>query len=217
MIHIVDMADSGGESGTRHIPRMNPGSHKDAYERVKPMLEAIAAKVGGEPCVTYIGAGSSGHYVKMVHNGIEYGIMQLLGEVYDLLHRGAGLTNPQLADLFDRWHQGELNSFLMEITAKIFRKLDPKTGKHLVDVILDVARQKGTGKWTSQEAMDLQVPLLTIDAAVALRDMSAYDTERAQASKLLPGVATFQGDRLIFLEQVRHAAFASILLTYAQG
>ena len=161
------MGVSGGESGARHGPSMMPGGPKAAYDRVQPMLEAIAAKVNGEPCVAYIGAGSSGHYVKMVHNGIEYGIMQLLAEVYDLLHRGIGLTNPELADLFDRWHQGELNSFLMEITAKIFRKIDPKTGKHLVDVILDVARQKGTGKWTSQEAMDLQVPLLTIDAAVA--------------------------------------------------
>src|SRR6476620_4247831 len=138
------------------------------------MLDATAAKVQGEPCVMYIGAGASGHYVKMVHNGIEYGLMQLLAEVYDLCRRGLGMSAPELADLFGRWHQGELNSFLVEITAQVFRKADPKTGKPLVDVILDVARQKGTGKWTSQEAMDLQVPLLTIDAAVALRDLSAY-------------------------------------------
>jgi 6-phosphogluconate dehydrogenase len=154
----------------------------------------------------------------MVHNGIEYGIMQILAEVYDLLHRGLGLTNPELADLFESWHQGELNSFLMEITAQIFRKLDPKTGKHLVDVILDVARQKGTGKWTSQEAMDLQVPLLTIDAAVGLRDISAYEDERNQAVGLLKiPSATFGGDRAQILEQARQATYTAILLTYAQG
>ncbi|MSQ97393.1 MAG: NADP-dependent phosphogluconate dehydrogenase [Gemmataceae bacterium] len=217
-LNFFGMGVSGGESGARHGPSMMPGGPKAAYDRVRPMLESIAAKVNGEPCVAYIGAGSSGHYVKMVHNGIEYGIMQLLAEVYDLLHRGVGLTNSELADLFDEWHQGELNSFLMEITAKIFRKLDPKTGKHLIDVILDVARQKGTGKWTSQEAMDLQVPLLTIDAAVALRDISGYDVERAQASKLL----TYAGpvlsvNKAAFVEQMRNAIYATILLTYAQG
>ena len=217
-LNFFGMGVSGGESGARYGPSMMPGGPKAAYDRVQPMLEAIAAKVNGEPCVAYIGAGSSGHYVKMVHNGIEYGIMQLLAEVYDLLHRGVGLTNPELADLFDRWHQGELNSFLMEITAKIFRKIDPKTGKHLVDVILDVARQKGTGKWTSQEAMDLQVPLLTIDAAVALRDMSAYDTERSQAPQAAPiaGDAVQRRPRAC-LEQFRNATYTAILLTYAQG
>jgi 6-phosphogluconate dehydrogenase len=216
-LNFFGMGVSGGESGARHGPSMMPGGPKAAYERVKPMLEAIAAKVNGEPCVAYIGAGSSGHYVKMVHNGIEYGIMQLLAEVYDLLHRGAGLANPDLADLFERWHQGELNSFLMEITARIFRKLDPKTGKHLVDVILDVGRQKGTGKWTSQEAMDLQVPLLTIDAAVALRDISGYETERTQASALYKAGASFGGDKAALLEQARQATYAATLLTYAQG
>jgi 6-phosphogluconate dehydrogenase len=217
-LNFFGMGVSGGESGARHGPSMMPGGPKVAYDRVRPMLEAIAAKVNGEPCVAYIGTGSSGHYVKMVHNGIEYGIMQLLAEVYDLVHRGIGLTNPELADLFERWHQGELNSYLMEITAKIFRKIDAKTGKHLVDVILDVARQKGTGKWTDQEAMDLQVPLLTIDAAVALRDISAYDAERAQAAKLLQiAAAPFGGDRAKFLEQIRNAAYTAILVTYAQG
>jgi 6-phosphogluconate dehydrogenase len=215
-LNFFGMGVSGGESGARHGPSMMPGGPKDAYERVRPMLEAIAAKVNGEPCVAYIGAGSSGHYVKTVHNGIEYGIMQLLAEVYDLLHRGLGMTNPELADLFDTWHKGELNSFLVEITATIFRKMDPKTGKHLVDVILDVARQKGTGKWTSQEAMDLQVPLMTIDAAVALRDMSAYDTERAQASKLYPqSPGTRYSESLG--TQIGNALYTAILITYAQG
>jgi 6-phosphogluconate dehydrogenase len=217
-LNFFGMGVSGGESGARHGPSLMPGGPKAAYDRVRPMLEAIAAKVNGEPCVVYIGAGSSGHYVKMVHNGIEYGIMQLLAEVYDLLHRGVGLTNPELADLFERWHQGELNSFLMEITAKIFRKIDPETGKYLVDVILDVARQKGTGKWTEQEAMDLHVPMLTIDAAVALRDISAYDAERAQAAKLLQiAAAPFGGVRAKFLEEIRNAAYTAILVTYAQG
>ncbi len=154
----------------------------------------------------------------MVHNGIEYGLMQILAETYDLLHRGLDMDNPELARLFDRWNQGELASFLIEITAKIFRKIDPKTGKHLLDSVLDVARQKGTGKWTSQEAMDLQVPLLTIDAAVGLRDMSAYDQERADASRLLHGAhGTFAGDAKEFIGHLANALYAASVITYAQG
>ncbi len=217
-LNFFGMGVSGGEAGARGGPAMMPGGPRAAYDRVKPMLDAIAAKVNGDPCVDYIGSGSAGHYVKMVHNGIEYGIMQLLAEVYDILHRGAGLTNPELADLFQSWHDGELNSFLVEITAKIFRKLDPKTGKHLVDVILDVARQKGTGKWTSQEAMDLQVPLMTIDAAVSSRDISAYDVERMQASKVYAGIGTnWSGDRAALQTIARNATYAAVLLIYAQG
>jgi 6-phosphogluconate dehydrogenase len=195
-----------------------PGGSKESYAALGPILTAISAKSASGDCVSHIGPRGAGHYVKMAHNGIEYGIMQLIAEIYDLLHRGLGLTNEELAELFDRWHEGALNSFLIEITAKIFRKIDPKTGNHLVDVILDVARQKGTGKWTSQEAMDLQVPLLTIDAAVALRDMSAYESERTQASKLLHVAnAPFKGDRTIVVDQAGNAAYAAILLTYAQG
>ncbi len=217
-LNFFGMGVSGGEAGARRGPAMMPGGPRAAYDRVKPMLDAIAAKVNGEPCVDYIGAGSAGHYVKMVHNGIEYGIMQLLAEVYDILHRGAGMSNPELADLFQRWHDGELNSFLVEITAKIFHKLDPKTGKHLVDVILDVARQKGTGKWTSQEAMDLQVPLFTIDAAVSSRDISAYDAERSQASKVYTGIATSESNDKATLQAVAmDATYTAVLLTYAQG
>lgn len=217
-LNFFGMGVSGGESGARHGPAMMPGGPRAAYDRVSPMLDAIAAKVNGDPCVAYIGSGSAGNYVKMVHNGIEYGIMQILAEVYDILHRGIGMTNPELADLFQSWHDGELNSFLVEITAKIFRKLDPKTDNHLVDMILDVARQKGTGKWTSQEAMDLQVPLMTIDAAVALRDISAYDTERAQASKAYPSIGrSWSGDRSALLTTARNATFTAVLLTYAQG
>lgn len=217
-IHFFGMGVSGGESGARHGPAMMPGGPRAAYDRVRPMLDAIAAKVNGDSCVDYVGSGASGHYVKMVHNGIEYGIMQLLGEIYDLLHRGVGLTHAELADLFDSWQRGPLSSFLVEITAKILRKTDPKTGKPLVEMILDVARQKGTGKWTSQEAMDLQVPLLTIDAAVALRDISAYEAERLQASKLFAvNAPSFSGDRSAFLARMERAAYTAILITYAQG
>lgn len=217
-LNFFGMGVSGGESGARHGPAMMPGGPKDAYERVRTMLEAIAAKVEGDPCVAYIGSGSSGHYVKMVHNGIEYGIMQLLAEVYDLLHRGLGMKHAELADLFDSWHRGELSSFLVEITAKILRKMDPKSNQPLVEMILDVARQKGTGKWTSQEAMDLQLPLLTIDAAVSMRDISAYDGERTQASKLYAITGTpIAEDKAAFQKRVGNAAYAAILLTYAQG
>jgi 6-phosphogluconate dehydrogenase len=217
-LHFFGMGVSGGESGARHGPSMMPSGPREAYEHVRPILEAVAAKVQGQPCVTYLGPGSCGHYVKMVHNGIEYGIMQILAETYDLLHRGLDMGNPELAKTFEEWNQGELGSFLIEITAEIFRKIDPKTGKHLVDMILDVARQKGTGKWTSQEAMDLQVPLLTIDAAVALRDLSAYDDERAAASRVLRGAhGTFGGDVEAFVRHLASACYAATVITYAQG
>jgi 6-phosphogluconate dehydrogenase len=217
-LHFFGMGVSGGESGARHGPSLMPGGPRDAYELVRPILEAVAAKVQGQPCVTYLGPGACGHYVKMVHNGIEYGLMQILSETYDLLHRGLGMDNPMLAGVFEQWNQGELASFLIEITAKIFRKVDVKSGKHLVDMVLDVARQKGTGKWTSQEAMDLQVPLLTIDAAVALRDMSAYEEERLSASRLLHGAhGTFAGDAKAFTEHLANALYAATIITYAQG
>jgi 6-phosphogluconate dehydrogenase len=217
-LNFFGMGVSGGESGARHGPSMMPGGPREAYERVRPILEAVAAQVQGEPCVAYIGSGASGHYVKMVHNGIEYGIMQILSEVYDLLHHGLGLSFPELADLFDQWHKGELNSFLVEITAEILRKKDPKTGKYLVEMILDVARSKGTGKWTSQEAMDVQVPLPTIDAAVSMRDLSSHEKERLEAAKLLrPTMPPFAGERKQFIEQARGAVYAATMLTYAQG
>ncbi|MCI0682842.1 MAG: NADP-dependent phosphogluconate dehydrogenase [Gemmataceae bacterium] len=217
-LHFFGLGVSGGESGARRGPSMMPGGPREAFERVRPMLEAVAAKVDGQPCVAWLGPGAAGHYVKMVHNGIEYGVMQLLAEAYDLMHRGLGFSNTQMAEVFGAWSQGPLQSFLVEITAKILNKLDPKTGNHLVDEILDVARQKGTGKWTSQEAMDLQVPLLTIDAAVALRDLSAYDRERTAASRLLnrPDKA-FAGDRAAALAQLENACHAAIVATYAQG
>jgi 6-phosphogluconate dehydrogenase len=217
-LHFLGVGISGGESGARHGPSIMPGGPREAYERVRPIFEAVAAKVNGEPCVTYLGPGSAGHYVKMVHNGIEYGLMQLIAESYDLMTRGLGLSDDELHDVYARWNETELNGFLIEITAQIFRQVDEKTGRRLVDVILDEARQKGTGKWTSQDGMELQAPTPTIDAAVAARDLSTYKTERETASRLLGGPSpSFQGERGAFLEQLRSALYAAMILTYAQG
>ena len=159
-----------------------PGGPKEAYERVRPVLEAASAKVNGNPCVTWLGPGSSGHFVKMVHNGIEYGIMQLIAETYDLMKRGWGMNDDEVHEIYASWNKGELNGYLVEITSHIFSKQDEKTGKRLIDEILNVAQQNGTGLWTSQSAMELQVPIPTIDLAVAMRDMSVFTKEREQAS-----------------------------------
>jgi 6-phosphogluconate dehydrogenase len=195
-----------------------PGGSRQAYERVRPILEAIAAKVDGEPCVTYLGPRGAGHYVKMVHNGIEYGDIQLIAEAYDILSRGAGLTAEELHKVFARWNDGALSSYLIEITADIFAKRDEVTGKPLVDMILDEAAQKGTGKWTSQDAMDVGVPIPTIDMAVESRFISAYKEERVAASGVLPGPeAHFEGDRDQLVEDVRDALFAAKICSYAQG
>jgi 6-phosphogluconate dehydrogenase len=188
------------------------------YNRVGPILEAAAAHVNGEPCVTYLGPRSAGHYVKMVHNGIEYGLMELIVETYDLFKRGLGLTPAELAPIYDRWNREELNSYLVEITAKIFTRADDRTGKPLIDMILDKAKQKGTGMWTSWDAMDLQVGTPTIDAAVVMRDMSGYKEERLAASQILAGPShTFKGGRQRCIGQVKNALFASMIATYAQG
>jgi 6-phosphogluconate dehydrogenase len=203
-IQFLGVGISGGEYGARHGPSIMPGGPPDAYERVRPIFEAIAANVNGEPCVTYLGPGSAGHYVKMVHNGIEYGVMQLIAETYDLMKRGLGATDDKLRDVYDLWHRGELNSYLMEITARIFGQMDKKTGKRLIDVILDAAKQTGTGMWTSQDAMDEQVPLPTIDVAVAMRNLSALEKERAEGSRALPRpIRHFEGDSHAFIEQLR--------------
>lgn len=209
---------SGGEHGARFGPSMMPGGTEEAYERVRPIFEAAAAKVDGEPCAKYLGPGSAGHYVKMVHNGIEYGLMQLIAETYDLMKRGLGLMDDELHSVYDQWNQGELNSFLMEITAQIFLKVDEKTSRRLVDEILDEAKQKGTGKWASQDAMEMQVPVPTIDAAVSARDLSAFKVEREAASEALKGPArAFSGDRETFLGQMRNAMYAAAIIVYAQG
>jgi 6-phosphogluconate dehydrogenase len=217
-IRFLGVGVSGGESGARHGPSMMPGGPKEAYERVKPLFEAVAASVGGEPCVTFLGPDSAGHYVKMVHNGIEYGIIQLIAETYDLMKRGMGLSNDELLDIYDRWMKTELNGYLVEITSEIFKKVDEKTGQRLIDVILDEAKQKGTGKWTSQDAMELQVPVPTIDAAVSMRDMSALKSERTAAGQLFEEPArSFHGAKEGTINQLRDALYVSMVLTYAQG
>ncbi|SFJ13732.1 6-phosphogluconate dehydrogenase [Paenibacillus sp. UNC496MF] len=210
---------SGGEEGALHGPSIMPGGQRSAYELVEPILTAIAAKVNGEPCTTYIGEDGAGHYVKMVHNGIEYGDMQLIGEAYHLLKDVLGLSTSELHDIFTEWNKGELDSYLIEITADIFGKTDPETGKPMVDVILDSAGQKGTGKWTSQSALDLGVPLSIITESVFARFLSAMKEERVAASKLLGGPAPvrFDGDREAFIESVRKALYASKIASYAQG
>ena len=217
-IHFMGAGVSGGEEGARHGPSIMPGGAKEAYERVRPVFEAVAAKVNGEPCVTYVGQGSAGHFVKMVHNGIEYGIMQLISETYALLKQGLGLNNQQLQAIYSEWNQGELSSYLLEITSHIFAKHDDKTSKLLIDVITPVAAQKGTGMWTSQTAMTLQVPVPTIDIAVVMRDLSGFVSERQQASGIYPTpAAQFAGDPAVFISQLQQALFASMLIVYAQG
>ncbi|MEJ2261819.1 MAG: NADP-dependent phosphogluconate dehydrogenase [Anaerolineales bacterium] len=217
-IHFLGVGISGGESGARHGPSMMPGGPERAYERVRPIFEAAAAKVNGDPCVTHLGPGSAGHYVKMVHNGIEYGIMQLISETYDLMKRGLGLKNEDIHAAFDSWNRAELNSYLVEITAKIFKVKDEKTGNDLIDMILDQAKQKGTGMWTSQDAMDLQAPVPNIDIAVAMRHMSAIKDERRAASrKLSEQRQKIKADPVQFLKHLRAALYAAMILTYAQG
>jgi len=218
-LHFFGMGVSGGESGARYGPSIMPGGPREAYERVRPVLEAISAKVNGDPCVAYMGAGSAGHYVKMVHNGIEYGQMQMLAEVYDVMRRVIGLTNDEMYATFSEWNKGDLASFLVEITSEIFLKVDEKTGKRLLDVVKDVARQKGTGKWTSQDALNLGMPLSAIDVAVTSRYLSALDGERAIASKILKGPegVKFTGDKAAAVAQLRNAYHVGMIISYAQG
>ncbi|MBA2870032.1 6-phosphogluconate dehydrogenase [Anoxybacillus calidus] len=218
-IHFIGTGVSGGEEGALKGPSIMPGGQKEAHELVRPIFEAIAAKVDGEPCTTYIGPDGAGHYVKMVHNGIEYGDMQLIAEAYFLLKHVLSLSAQELHEVFAEWNKGELNSYLIEITADIFTKVDEETGKPLVDVILDKAGQKGTGKWTSQSALDLGVPLPLITESVFARFISAMKDERVKASKLLsgPAVKPFEGDREHFIEAVRRALYMSKICSYAQG
>jgi 6-phosphogluconate dehydrogenase len=217
-LDFMGLGISGGEAGARHGPSLMPGGSREGYDRVLPMLEAAAAQVKGEPCVTYLGPRSAGHYVKMVHNGIEYGLMELIVETYDLFKRGLGLTPAELAPIYDRWNREELNSFLVEITAKIFSRQDDRTGRPLIDLILDKAKQKGTGMWTSWDAMDLQVGTPTIDAAVVMREMSGFKEERQIASLVLAGPSpAFTGDREGAIDRMKNALYASMIATYAQG
>ncbi len=209
---------SGGEEGALHGPSIMPGGQPEAYKLVEPVLTKIAAQVGGEPCCTYIGPDGAGHYVKMVHNGIEYGDMQLIAEAYFVMKNTLNLTAKQLHEVFAAWNEGELNSYLIEITRDIFARKDEESGQPLVEVILDKAGQKGTGKWTSQSALDLGVAAPTIAEAVFARCISAVKEERVAASKVLRGPSTtYGGDTKVFIEAIRQALYASKICSYAQG
>ena len=210
---------SGGEEGALKGPSIMPGGQKHAYELVAPILKKIAAVAeDGEACVTYIGSDGAGHYVKMVHNGIEYGDMQLIAEAYSLLKHGLNLSNDELATTFTEWNKGELNSYLIDITKDIFTKKDEE-GKYLVDVILDEAANKGTGKWTSQSSLDLGEPLSLITESVFARYISSLKDQRVAASKVLSGpkAQVFSGDKAEFVEKVRRALYLGKIVSYAQG
>jgi 6-phosphogluconate dehydrogenase len=210
---------SGGEEGALRGPAIMPGGPREAWEALAPILRAIAAKAeDGEPCVDYMGPRGAGHYVKMVHNGIEYGDMQLIAETYDVLHRAAGLAPADLAEVFADWNRGELKSYLVEITATIFERLDESTGTPLVNAVLDEAQQKGTGKWMSQNAFDVGAPIPTVNAAVEARILSSLRAERVAASRLLRGPQPDgRGDRAALVDAARQALYASKITSYAQG
>lgn len=216
--NFVGMGVSGGEEGARFGPAIMPGGSLEAHANLKPILEAISAKVDGEPCTTYIGTDGAGHYVKMVHNGIEYGDMELISEAYHLLKDVAGLNNKELADVFTEWNKGDLNSYLIEITSHIFKTKDDLSDKDIIDVIKDNAGQKGTGIWTTKESMDLGVHTSVITSAVFARFISARRAERLRAKELLPvNTQNITVDREAFIEKVRLALYLSKIVSYAQG
>ena len=217
-LHFFGMGISGGEEGARKGPSMMPGGDKEAYAQMKPVFEAIAAKVNDEPCVTYIGPGAAGHFVKMVHNGIEYGLMQLIAETYEFLKTGLKLDNEAIRQVFEKWDDGRLQSFLIDITKHIFAFKAPGSDHLLLDDIKDEARAKGTGKWTSQVAMDLETPITAIDTAVSMRDLSKYKQLRETASDLYnTSEAKLDGDHNALLAELEQAFFFSMIITYAQG
>jgi len=218
-LHFVGSGVSGGEEGARFGPSLMPGGSKESWEAIKPVFEAIAAKSDSGPCVTHVGPDGAGHFVKMVHNGIEYGDMQLIAEAYEMLRRGLGADAEELAAIFDEWNHGPLESFLIEITAHIFRVKDPESGAPLVDKVLDKAGQKGTGKWTAQIALDLGVSIPTIAAAIDARVLSSMKDERVAASKVLhgPSEKPQTGDRKQFIKDVHDALYVSKICSYAQG
>ena len=217
-LNFVGSGVSGGEEGARFGPSLMPGGSDAAWNAIKPVFEAIAAKSDSGPCVTHVGPDGAGHFVKMVHNGIEYGDMQLIAEAYEMLRKGLRANASELADIFEQWNRGPLESFLIEITAHIFRIKDPETGSPLVDKVLDKAGQKGTGKWTAQVALDLAVPIPTIAAAIDARVVSSMKEERVAASQKLPG-DTFKEpiQRQEFIDGVRDALYVSKICSYAQG
>jgi 6-phosphogluconate dehydrogenase len=219
-IHFFGMGVSGGEAGARYGPSMMPGGDKESYQYLKPILEAIAAKADGVPCVAYMGNNAAGHYVKMVHNGIEYAMMQMISEAYDLLHRGAELDNKELHSIFLQWNEGQLRSFLIEITAEVFKTGDNETkdpNDFLIDKILDQAGSKGTGKWTSQEAMNLPVAIPTIDMAVAMRDLSVYKEQRTKAAQLYKTKINILQANEKFIADLESSLAFCFIIAYAQG
>ncbi len=234
-VHYLGVGISGGESGARHGPSMMPGGQPEAYETVRSIFEGVAARVGERPCVAYLGPGSAGHYVKMVHNGIEYAFMQLIAESYAVLKQGLSLDNDRIADVFAEWSRAELGSYLVEITAQIFHRRDGDTGGHLIDLILGEAGQKGTGMWTSQSAMDLHVPVPSIDVAVSMRNLSALEEQReaVRAALAAAGLAVgalpegegpadgapkqSRANLTMSVEKVRNALYAAMIMAYCQG
>lgn len=216
-IHFFGSGVSGGAKGARRGPSIMPGGNKEAYKEVQPIFEAVSAKFKGEPCVAYLGPKSAGNYVKMVHNGIEYGLMQLTSEIYDLLKKAGKHSNDELHTLFDSWNKGRLQSFLVEISAEIFKQEDDKGDGRLVDKILDKAKQKGTGKWTSQNAMDLGIPIPSIDIAVSMREISALKEERLKADKLYNSPEPAHIEKAELAKLAEEALYFSFIATYAQG
>lgn len=217
-IHFFGMGISGGEMGARFGPSMMPGGDKEAYQYLRPIFEAIAAKAEGAPCVAYMGNGAAGHYVKMVHNGIEYAMMQLIAEVYDVLRRGAGFSNEELNATFLAWNKGQLQSFLINVTSHVFNTKDAETDEYIVDLILDQAGSKGTGKWTSQEALNLPVAIPVIDAAVAARTLSGYKEERQKAAGIYqPQTGRINLPKEELLQHFEKALSFDFIIAYAQG
>lgn len=217
-LHFLGVGVSGGEEGARTGPSLMPGGDEVAYKYVEAVFKAIAAKVNSEPCAKYLGKNGAGHFVKIIHNGIEYAIMQLISEAYDLLHQGLGLNNEELAELFSKWNNESLHSYLVEITAQVFRQKDDRTENSLVDMILDKAGSKGTGKWTSQEAMNLGVPVPNIDMAVTMRSLSSFKDERIAAARLYNlNKKKIRQDKETFTSEVHDALYFGIMISYVQG
>ncbi|MCG7245006.1 NADP-dependent phosphogluconate dehydrogenase [Corynebacterium amycolatum] len=217
-LHYVGTGISGGEEGALTGPSIMPGGTKESYESLGPLLESISAHVDGVPCCTHISSDGAGHFVKMVHNGIEYADMQVIGEAYHLLREAAGLTPAEIADIFREWNKGDLDSYLVEITAEVLSQVDEKTGKPLVDVIVDAAGQKGTGRWTVKAALDLGIPVTGIGEAVFARALSSSLAQREAARNLPSGsLAKAPEDRDAFVERVRKALYASKIIAYSQG
>lgn len=216
-IHFFGAGVSGGAKGARLGPSIMPGGNREAYQHVKPIFEAVSAKYKGEPCVTYLGPKSAGNYVKMVHNGIEYGLMQLTSEIYDLLKKGGDFNNDEIHQAYTKWNSGRLQSFLVQITSEILVQEDDLGDGRLVDKILDKAKQKGTGKWTSQNAMDLGIPVPSIDIAVSMREISALKEERVAADKLYDRPTINHMDKVQLEKLAEEALYFSFIITYAQG